>query len=162
MSDEISAAQVREMIDEDQDLVGSVEIMDDSESEFNFLIDMYNKNHVLHVAKEDHLDFIRIVAVLPIPPDLLSTLIDMRRERTELHMHLMHVLTNTPGYFDYKDENREPTTFENMKEIQLFDLIYPEELDRPRLMSGVTNIAGSVAFVRNAFLTFEENTQSQT
>ena len=57
MSDEISATQVRELIDEDHDLIGSVEKIDDPETEFNFLLDMYNKNHVLHVAKEDHLDF---------------------------------------------------------------------------------------------------------
>ena len=102
-------------------------------------------------------DYIDLVAQMPIPSDVLATLMDLEYEQTELRIHLTHVLTTLPGGFSFLDDQDQPTGFEEVRSIRVTHRIYPDEADQQMFMDSVVTILNAMMFIRDIVSTTAKN-----
>lgn len=141
----------------DESYFDSIEEVDDPNADLNISMSIEQSGLAVHAIKPPSHDHIDLVAQMPIPPDVLATLMDLEYEQTELRIHLTHVLTTLPGWFSFLDDQGQPTEFEEVELISVTHRIYPDGADQQTFMDSVVTILNAMVFIRDIISTTAEN-----
>jgi len=137
MSNGVNAKQIRNWIDDE--LVDGVETYPDPEAEFNFTVDM--SNILLHVVKREPNGPVLVGQQIEYGDDIQSRIQELATaDRQALLVRIRETLTTVPVVYGFQDEMGTNVRFEDMSHLFVERRIYPEELDRPTLMSGLVDV----------------------
>lgn len=141
----------------DETYFDSIEEVEDPDSEFNISMSNAQSGLAVHAVKQPSHNHIDLISQMPIPPDVLATLMDLEYEQTDLRIHLTHVLTTLPGGFSFLDEQGSLTEFKDVRFIRVMHRIYPDGADQQLFMDSVVTILHAMMFIRDIVSTTADN-----
>lgn len=150
-------AQIREWLD--QDVVERIQPQQDG-NVFNLNVVISELNITIVQPRED--GPVVIISRMTPGPEALANLIDRKADRQHLQNLLGSVFTNTPGAYNFLDENGNACEFDELYTLEVHYRIYPDGLSQHSLMNALMDITSALVFFRNSVLQFLDNLDEQS
>lgn len=151
---DIGYNQIQEWIDDQY--IEEVEQITDRDTQYHFAIYIGGAWEI-RVIKQTNGGKLRVRTTGEFDPGTLSTLLTRPDLRRQLRTQISTVLTGTPGFYNYLDDDGEPCSFEEMRHIELEYPIYPDNASQHEVMSAIIQQAECLGYITECVDDLGEN-----
>lgn len=132
---------------------------DTPEDEFRYVLDI--DEYPVEVYKQRRYGPLTLLFEGEFDPAFQANILNMDRERRNFYNLVISVLTNTSGQFNFLDNNKEPTSFNDAEYIQLIRMIYPDGISQNKFSNSIIEIINNLNFIQLIMHSFEQELEDR-
>lgn len=156
MPSSIEYSDVEEWLDDELQIINSVERVQDRNTRFN--VKVHHQELALHVFKSERGRPLELATRITLRDEMLATIRGPRRQ--QFMTEVESVLTTTPGVHAFTDESGQSVPTDEFTTVTLRHWIYPDGASQHTLMTAVIDMLTSLAYIRDTANRIHDDAES--